>query len=98
MKTWALNSMNVVLTILVGAGLSLIPVAEGWAQEKCKRTGTNLAQDTKYVQQHVIDVRDVPGHQVRSWSFTTPLPMPSIWAPVSASVSASRTTVVGYVA
>jgi len=65
MKTWKLKCVNVLLTVVAGASLSSIPVAEGWAQEKCKRTGTNLAQDTKYTQQHVIDVGDVPGHQVR---------------------------------
>ena len=65
MKKWKLKGMNVLLTIVVGASLTVIPVAEGWAQEVCKRTGTNLAQDTKYTQQHVIDVGDVPGHQVR---------------------------------
>ncbi len=46
-------------------GLSLTPVTDVWALEKCKQSGKNLAQDTKYVQQHAIDVGDVPGHQVR---------------------------------
>lgn len=65
MKKWNLKSMNVLLTMAVGAGLTVIPVAQGWAQEKCKRSGTDLAKDSKYVQQHMIDVGDVPGHQVR---------------------------------
>jgi hypothetical protein len=60
-----LKKSGVLFAIVTCAALSLIPVSEGWAQEKCKRTGTNLAQDTKYTQQHVIDVGDVPGHQVR---------------------------------
>jgi len=47
------------------AAMTLLPISEGWAQEKCKRSGTSLAQDSKYTQQHVIDVGDVPGHQVR---------------------------------
>ena len=65
MNTWGIKGINAFLTLVAGAGLILIPIAEGWAQEKCKRTGANLAQDTKYIQQHAIDVGDVPGHQVR---------------------------------
>ena len=34
-------------------------------EDKCKRSGKILAQDTKYTQQHVIDVGDIPGPQVR---------------------------------
>jgi len=49
----------------MGSALTLLPISQALAQEKCKRSGTNLAQDSKYTQQHVIDVGDVPGHQVR---------------------------------
>ena len=59
------KTFGVLSVIVTCAGLSLVPVSEGWAQEKCKRSGVYLAQDSKYVQQHVIDVADVPGHQVR---------------------------------
>ena len=59
------SNLGVLSVIVTFAVLGLIPTSEGWAQEKCKRSGSNLAQDTKYVQQHVIDVGDVPDHQVR---------------------------------
>jgi hypothetical protein len=35
------------------------------AQEKCKRNGEVPAANTAYTQQHVLDVGDVPGHQIR---------------------------------
>jgi hypothetical protein len=61
----SLKGMNILLTIVTGVGVTLIPAADGWAQQKCKLSGKNLAQDSKYVQQHMIDVEDIPGHQVR---------------------------------
>jgi hypothetical protein len=57
--------LSVSFACFLSAGVTLLPMSEGWAQEKCKRSGTSLAQDSKYTQQHVIDVGDVPGHQVR---------------------------------
>ena len=65
MNKFTLKHSCVLSVIVTFAGLILIPIPAGWAQEKCKRSGSNLAQDTKYIQQHVIDVGDVPGHQVR---------------------------------
>ena len=65
MKKFSLTGLNVSLAIVVGVGLTLLPISAGWAQEKCKRSGAYLPQDSKYTQQHVIDVGDVPGHQVR---------------------------------
>jgi hypothetical protein len=35
------------------------------AQEKCKRTSEYPGSTATYTQQHVIDVGDVPGHQIR---------------------------------
>ena len=35
------------------------------AQEKCKRSGEVPAANTTYTQQHVLDVGDTPGHQIR---------------------------------
>lgn len=57
--------LNVSLAIAASTGAALLPFSEGLAQQKCRQSGQNLAQDTKYTQQHVIDVGDVPGHQVR---------------------------------
>lgn len=65
MKKFVLKELTVWSAIVASAGLSLFPISEGWAQQKCKQSGKNLAQDTKFTQQHVIDVGDVPGHQVR---------------------------------
>ena len=65
MKQFNLTGSNVWLIIAASAGVALLPVSDGWAQEKCRRSGTYVAQDSKFTQQHVIDVGDVPGHQVR---------------------------------
>jgi hypothetical protein len=65
MKMFGLTGLNVSFAIIATAGLALLPISEGWAQQKCKRSGAYLAQDSKYTEQHVIDVGDVPGHQVR---------------------------------
>jgi hypothetical protein len=62
---FSLNGLNVSLAIVTSAALTLFPTSAGWAQEKCKQSGKNLAQDSKFTQQHVIDVGDMPGHQVR---------------------------------
>ncbi len=35
------------------------------AQEKCTRSGEVPAANTTYTQQHVLDVGDVPSHQIR---------------------------------
>ena len=35
------------------------------AQETCKRSGEVPAANTTYTQQHVLDVGDTPGHQIR---------------------------------
>jgi len=61
----SLKGTKVLVTILVGAAVTLVPLADGRAQEKCKQSGKNLSQDSKYVQQHMIDTGDIPGHQVR---------------------------------
>jgi hypothetical protein len=65
MKNYFQNDMALWLALLILAGISALSMSEAWAQEKCKRSGVTLAQDTKYTQQHVIDVGDVAGHQVR---------------------------------
>ena len=51
--------------LLAVTALCIAAADDGWAQQKCKRSGKNLAADSKYTQQHVIDVGDIPGHQVR---------------------------------
>jgi len=46
------------------AALMLLPSGV-WAQQRQTVTITTPASNTKYTQQHAIDVGDVPGHQVR---------------------------------
>lgn len=50
-------------TVLVVVMLTMAGVAS--AQERHKVTVSASAAQSKYVQQHAIDVGDVPGHQVR---------------------------------
>lgn len=49
----------------VATVLVILSVGNGWAQEKYRYDLSALPQSSRYVQQHVIDVGDVPGHQVR---------------------------------
>ena len=49
------------IAILIGATLTAFGASEGWAR-KYKISGRTLS---KYTQQHVIDVGDVPGDQIR---------------------------------
>jgi len=65
MKTLIYNGERVLLAITIGAMLTSFGLSEGWAQQKHKISGKALAENAKYTQQHVIDVGDVPGHQVR---------------------------------
>lgn len=66
MKKFNARHWSVSVVIAISAGLTLFSLSEpGWAQQKCKRSGTYLPQDSKFTQQHVIDVGDLPGHQVR---------------------------------
>jgi hypothetical protein len=65
MKTLILKGVNVLLVVVISTVLASFGISEGWAQQKCKQSGKDLAEDTKYTQQHVIDVGDVPGHQIR---------------------------------
>ena len=58
----AFTNASIAVSVLA---LGLGSVGETWAQQKCKRSGKDLAENTKFTQQHVIDVGDVPGHQVR---------------------------------
>lgn len=63
MKTLLLKGTTIVLAITIAAVLTLFGISE--AQEKRKIFYKWSAENTKYTQQHVIDVGDVPGHQIR---------------------------------
>ena len=49
----------------LGALMSLGSVTSGFAQEKCERKLDNSGADSKYTEQHVMDVGDIAGHQIR---------------------------------
>jgi hypothetical protein len=54
-----------VTAISFGLALAAFSMSNASAEEKCKMSGGAAAANTTYTQQHVIDVGDVPGHQVR---------------------------------
>ncbi len=62
MKTFIRNGMIVLIAL---TGLTAFGSTAGWAQEKHKISFKSLAANTKYTQQHLIDVGDVPGHLIR---------------------------------
>jgi hypothetical protein len=51
--------------LIVGFVSGIIIAPEAWSQQKQTLSFKNTANNSRYVQQHVIDVGDVPGHQVR---------------------------------
>lgn len=51
--------------LIIGTAMTLLGISETWAQQKQTISYKNLGANTKYTQQHAIDVGDVPGHQVR---------------------------------
>ena len=55
-------------------GMSMFAVSDGWAQQKQKVSFKVSAANSKYTQQHVIDVGDVPGHQVRVYEIHRTFP------------------------
>ena len=55
------------LMYAISFGLALTPICFSTvsAQEKCKVSDEATAANSKYTQQHVLDVGDVPGHRIR---------------------------------
>ena len=51
--------------MLAAGSVLLAASTSGWAQQKQKYVYKGTPGITKYVEQHAIDVGDVPGHQVR---------------------------------
>lgn len=56
---------SIAVALLVIAAAGWLSPGEAWAQEKQKYSFKAPAGATKYGEQHVIDVGDVPGHQLR---------------------------------
>lgn len=65
MNTPTLRLRNGPMLAFLGLALWLSGTAAGLAQEKCKRILDNSGAESKYTQQHVMDVGDIPGHQIR---------------------------------
>lgn len=70
MKKVNAKSTKVSLTLAAG-GMLLALSAGSWAQQKYKYLFKDPGGLTKYAQQHVIDVGDVPGHQIRIATLVT---------------------------
>jgi hypothetical protein len=51
-----------------------LPAGGALAQQKLRVSYTTPPQNTKYTQQHLIDVGDVPGHQVRVYEIQRTFP------------------------
>ncbi len=50
---------------IVLVGWAFLCATDSSAQEKRKMTYKALGANTKYTKQHIIEVRDIPGHQIR---------------------------------
>ena len=73
-KTLLHKGLTILFAIAVGTGLAWHGISEGWAQEKGKISYKWHAKNAKYTRQHVIDVEDVPGHQIRIYDLQVSWP------------------------
>ena len=53
---------------------AVLSVSGATAQKVCKESTKNLAANTEYTQQHVIDSADIPGHQIRIYEIHSTYP------------------------
>jgi hypothetical protein len=61
-----MDKVSTIMATMLGLCLGLVlPLGNADAQQKQRVTYKSPAANTKYTQQHAIDVGDVPGHQVR---------------------------------
>ena len=65
MKSLRLSTIRGLPALLAALAVVGFATTDGSAQDKFKISGKALAANTKYTQQHTIDVGDVPGHQIR---------------------------------
>jgi hypothetical protein len=62
-KTFKLK--NSFLIIAAGIAFVFLANSHGWTQQKRKLAFEFPTKTSKYTRQHVFDVKDVPGHQIR---------------------------------
>ncbi len=74
MKAYVHNGVALLVALAVAAGLTVLVPAEGWAQERQKVSYSSPAANSKYTQQHVINVGDVPGHTLRVFELQRTFP------------------------
>jgi hypothetical protein len=60
-----IKGMGVSLVVIASVAVTFFVVSDALAQQKHQLSFKTLAENTTVIQQHVIDVGDVPGHQVR---------------------------------
>jgi hypothetical protein len=74
MKVLIHKGTKLLLVFTIGTALTLLGISDTWAQQKRQISFKNFGENTKYTEQHAINVGDVPGHQVRIFEihFTYP--------------------------
>ena len=58
---------HLLLVLIMGVGGSLAAVSGAWSQQKQSVSFSFPAGAATYTQEHLLDVGDVPGHQVRAF-------------------------------
>ena len=74
MKMGILGRPKLLVPVAIGAVAALAYASGSRAQEKCARTIDLNAAKSKYTEQHVMDVGDVPGHQIRIYEIHRTFP------------------------
>jgi hypothetical protein len=59
---------------LIAFLILMLSVSGAMAQKVCKESFKNIAANTEYTQQHVIDSADIPGHQIRIYEIHRTFP------------------------
>jgi hypothetical protein len=76
MKRFVGHSIGIAVGLVLAAELIAFGLIEAAsAQEKQTIAYKSLAANSKFTQQHVIDVGDVPGHQIRIYEHHRTFPM-----------------------
>jgi hypothetical protein len=74
MKRLLLRSTIIFAVAAFGVAVTLLCDTEGWAQQKRKLAFEFPTKTSKYTRQHVFDVKDVPGHQIRIYELNRTWP------------------------